>query len=449
MQPDFFKGKKITVLGLGLLGRGLGDSKFLAERGADLIVTDLKTEAELESSVKELKQFSNIEFRLGGHRMKDFSARGGSAFGGKGPDFILKAAGVPLDSPFIAEAKKNKIPIKMSASWFAELAKIPTVGVTGTRGKSTTTELLHQIMKAAGMEVLLGGNVKGISTLALLPQVTADSVGLFELDSWQLQGWGESKMSPNVAVFTTFLPDHLNYYKGDMGAYLEDKAQIFLHQKPEDMLVVSTQVAPILKEKYGNKIQSKLVVADPTKFPKSWNLKIPGEHNKLNVMCAVEAARALGIDDEIIKDALEDFRGVPGRLEFLREVRGIKIYNDTTATTPDATIAALRALDTGKKNIVLIMGGSDKGLDMSELVAGIPRYCKAVAMLAGTGTDRVKDMVSDVMIYHNVSDAVTAALRVAEGGDIVLFSPAFASFGMFRNEFDRGEQFIKSVEGLV
>jgi UDP-N-acetylmuramoylalanine--D-glutamate ligase len=448
MQTDLFKGKRITVMGLGLLGRGLGDSQFLAERGAELIVTDLKTEEQLESSVAELKSFSNITSHLGGHKIEDF----------KGRDFILKAAGVPIDSPFIAEARKNKIPIKMSASWFAELTQIPTVGVTGTRGKSTTTELLYQIMKGAGMQVLLGGNVKGISTLALLPQITPESIGLFELDSWQLQGWGESNMSPNIAVFTTFLPDHLNYYKGNMDAYLEDKVQIFLYQKPEDVLVVSTQVLPILKKKYGNKIVSKVVVADPQEFPKNWNLKIPGEHNKLNAMCAIEAARALGIDDEVIKGAVESFKGVPGRLELLKEVRGVKIYNDTTATTPDATLAALRALDTEsrlrqgsgepRKNIVLIMGGSNKGLDMSELMAELPKHCKATVLLAGSGTDRIKNQLQGTMIYHSVADAVYRALAMADSGDIILFSPAFASFGMFKNEFDRGEQFVKLVQEL-
>ncbi|MBI1754707.1 hypothetical protein HYR65_00295, partial [Candidatus Azambacteria bacterium] len=284
----FFKGKKITVLGLGLLGRAVGDTKFLAEQGADLIVTDLKDEKALQASLKGLKGFTNIAYHLGWHDFADFKNR----------DFILKGAGVPLDSPYVAEARKNGIPIKMSASWFAEIANIPFVGVTGTRGKSTVTHLLYDIMRAAhstssgqaGMEVLLGGNVRGVSTLALLPKVTKDSIALMELDSWQCQGFGEVGLSPNVAVFTNLMQDHVNYY-ADSDRYLGDKAWIFLNQKPEDTLVVGAQALPILKEQYGRKICSRVVIADPAKFPKAWKLKIPGEHNVANTMCAVEAAR--------------------------------------------------------------------------------------------------------------------------------------------------------------
>ena len=432
-------------MGLGMLGRGVGDAAFLAECGADLIVTDLKKEEDLKESVSKLKKYKNIIFALGGHRLEDFRSR----------DFILKGPNVPVNSPHIAEARKNGIPIKMSASWFAEIARIPFVGVTGTRGKSTTTEILHNIMKEVNMKVLLGGNVRGVSTLALLSEVSSDSIALMELDSWQLAGFGESKISPHVAIFTTFFPDHLNYY-GGMDAYLKDKAQIFLYQKPEDTLVVSTQGMPILKETYGKKIISRVVVADPIKFPKQWSLQVLGEHNKLNAECAIEAARALGIDEEVIQKAVENFKGIPGRLEFLREVGGVRIYNDTTATTPDATIAALRALNpipytlNADKHIVLIMGGADKGLAMSKLIEEIPLYCKAVILLPGTGTNNLRFQISDFRFKNvkNLKEAVMEAMKVAECGDFVLFSPAFASFGLFKHEFDRGEQFNNVIKNL-
>src|SRR3989344_701283 len=450
-----FRGKKITLLGLGLLGRGVGDAKFLAENGADLIVTDMKSASELATSVETLRGFTNVTFHLDGHDSVDFKDR----------DFVLKAAGVSLNSPDISEARKNGIPIKMSASWFAEIAQIPVVGVTGTRGKSTTTQLLYDIMQAPAYTIngicwrrhtLLGGHVRGVSTLALLPDVTRDSMALMELDSWQLEGFGEAKISPNIAVFTTFYPDHMNYYGSTslttskaMDAYLADKAQIFLNQKPEDTLVVSTQVAPIIKEKYGKRIVSRVVIADSAKFPKGWKLQIPGEHNKLNVMCAIEAARALGIDEEIIRKAAENFKGMPGRLEFLREIKGVKIYNDTTATTPEATIAALHALNVGfrKPYILLIAGGADKGLDMSGLIAELSK-CKKVILLAGAGTDRIKERLPDSSIFGTIGEALGAALAGAESGDIILFSPASASFGMFKNEFDRGDQFNELVKKL-
>ena len=437
---NFFKGKKITLMGLGLLGRGVGDAKFLAEQGAELIVTDLKPSTELGSSLKQLEVFSNITYRLGGHDLADFHER----------DFILKAAGVPKDSPYIVEAIKNNIPVKMSASWFLEIAGIRSVGVTGTRGKSTVIMLLKSIMQAAGMEVLLGGNVRGVSTLALLPEAKHNSIALMELDSWQLQGFGNEKMSPHVAVFTTFMPDHMNYYKNDLDVYLEDKAQIFLHQKPHDTLVVGVQAAEVITKAYGTRIQSHLVIADPAHFPTGWKIKLLGVHNLLNAICAIEAARALGIDEQTIQKAVADFTAVPGRLEFLRVVNGVSFYNDTNSTTPEATLAAFRAIPGSRA--ILIMGGADKELDMEELVSFIPVYAKKVILLAGSGTNRIvashPKLFGDLPIYEGLEDALKAAMAETASGDLVLFSPAFASFGMFKNEFDRGDQFVELVKKL-
>jgi len=431
---DIFEGKKITVVGLGLLGRGVGDVAFLARHGADIIVTDLKTEEELAVSVEQLREFSNITFVFGEHRMEDFQNR----------DFIVKGPVVPSDSPYILEAKKNGIPIKMSASWFAELAAIPVVGVTGTRGKTTTTYMLHAIMNEAGMHVLLGGNIRGVSTLSLLDTVTKDSVALLELDSWQCWGFGEAKFSPHIAVFSTFMQDHMDYYQNNSARYLEDKAYIFLNQESSDTLVLGEQAYGAVTSAYGKHIQSHVVEASPDTFPKEWELNVLGEHNKANAACALEAARALGIDDEISKKALEAFTGVPSRLELVHEVHGIKFYNDTTATTPDATFVALRALGSEKKNIILIMGGADKGLPVDVLRELIPQYTKKVIYLAGSGTEKLGVGES----HQTLESAFVEALKEAQEGDIVLLSPAFASFGMFKNEFDRGDQFNALVAKL-
>ncbi len=441
-----FAHKKITLMGLGLLGRGVGDAKFLAEQGAELIVTDLKTKHDLAASLEELKGFPNITYHLGKHDLADFTDR----------DFILKGAGIPLDSPFIAEARRKGIPIKMSASWFAELAEIPIVGVTGTRGKSTVTHMLDDIMRAAEMEVLLGGNVRGISTLALLPKVRRNSIGLLELDSWQCQGFGDAGISPSLAVFTSFLADHMNYYL-DMDAYLADKAHIFLHQRPEDTLVISTQAAGVVREHYGRQIRSHVVIADPAKFPGAWALAVPGEHNIANAMCAIEAARALSIDDEVIQKALAAFKGLPGRLEFLREVNGIKIYNDNNSTTPDATIAGLRAVGApSARSVVLIMGGDEKNLDMSKLIEEIPKWCNTVVLFKERGTDAIRDKMfalqeKGVTVYEEdgLKECLRRACVVARPKETILYSPAFSSFGKyFKNEFDRGEQFTTLVKDL-
>ncbi|MDR3548057.1 MAG: UDP-N-acetylmuramoyl-L-alanine--D-glutamate ligase [Candidatus Pacebacteria bacterium] len=431
-----FKGKKITVMGLGLLGRGVGDVKYLASCGAELIVTDLKSADELKPSLEELKDFPAIIYVLGEHRFEDF----------RGRDMVIKAAGVPLDSPYIVEARKSNTPVKMSASLFAEIAQVPVIGVTGTRGKSTTTHMLNAILTHTGKNVLLGGNVQGVSTLALLSQVTPEHIALFELDSWQLQGFGDSQLSPQLAVFTTLYPDHLNYYGGDLDAYLADKANIFLYQKPEDTLVLGAQCVQLIKAQYGERMHAQLVIGDTNDLPKDWQLMIPGEHNRYDAALALLAARAFGISDDVSKEALESFKGVAGRLELIRTIDGVAIYNDTTATTPEATLAALAALgEAYGGRIVLIMGGADKGLDMNELVKEIPHYVKHITFLNGTGTERVRQVFPDTQVFDTLEQGYADARANVGPGDAILFSPAFASFGMFKNEYDRGEEFVKII----
>ncbi len=442
-----FEGKKITLMRIGLLGRGVGDAAFLARNGAEVLVVDDAPQEVMQPSVEALKQYPNIRFKFGPYDLEDF----------RNCDYVLKGAGTPLDSPEMAEARKHGVPVKMSASWFLELSGIQAVGVTGTRGKSTATHMIKAILEKAGLSVLLGGNVRGVSTLALLDEAMPEDVAVLELDSWQCQGFGEAGISPHVAVFTTFFPDHLNYYgsasltagETALDAYLLDKAQIFLHQKPEDTLILGAQCAELIKEKYEKDMQAHVLTVSDLDLRADWTLRVPGEHNRYNAALATEAARALFIDDGDIKEALESFSGTEGRLELAREINGVKYYNDTTATTPEATIAALKALDPkNEKNTILIMGGADKGLDMSELLKELPLHTKRVLMLAGTGTNMVHSRIENVSIFDSLTSAFEEVKRFATTGDIVLLSPAFASFGMFKNEYDRGDQFNALVEAL-
>ncbi|MDO8620498.1 MAG: UDP-N-acetylmuramoyl-L-alanine--D-glutamate ligase [bacterium] len=462
---EFFKGKRVTLMGLGLLGRGRGDAIFLAEHGTELIVTDLRDEKTLAPSLAKLKKFKDIHYTLGQHKLEDFRDR----------DFILKAAGVPLDSPYIAEAQKQKIPIEMDASLFAKLMPkgVVLVGVTGTRGKSTTTALIYEILRE-GIEnrelgignkkrnIYKGGNLVPEATLPLLEKVNPPAGGgdivVLELDSWQLQGFHDAKISPQIAVFTTFLDDHLVYYKGDTDRYLEDKVAIFKYQKPGNLLVVGEPVAQLIG-KLDIPVTGDVVVATKEDVPKDWNIAIPGEHNLENIACALQVAGHFKIPLHAVKKAVEGFKGVPGRLEFIHEVRGVKIYNDTNATTPDATIAGIQALGSrqeGPRKIILIVGGTDKGLDMSKLVEEIPKYCKGVILLKETGTDKISSKLEalssknfQVLKAETLKECVAEAMKLAEKGDIILFSPAFASFGKwFKNEYDRGEQFVNLVQKL-
>jgi len=442
---EFFKNKKITVMGLGLLGRGVGDAAFLAECGADLIVTDLKTKKQLATSVKALKKFKNIKFILGKHRLEDF----------RNCDLVLKAAGVPLDSIYIKEAKKHNIPIEMSATLFLRLSGIPTIAVTGTRGKSTVTHLIAHIFEFVGKKIILGGNVRGVSNLQLLKQVGHTEIAILELDSWQLQGFGDSKISPNISVFTTFFQDHLGYYKGSMKKYFSDKSNIFKYQKKNDLLIVGKQALSFMK-KWSGEIKSKIVTGKE-KLPKGWKFNLPGLHNEYNAMLAIEVARAFSIPDIKIKKALMTFIPLSGRLQFLREIKGIKIYNDNSSTTPDATIAALRAVgDIKKRKVVLIIGGDNKFLDMSRLLKEIPKFCSKVVLFKERGTDLIRVKVFEfdkkgVEIYEEegINNTVKRAFTVAERGETILYSPAFSSFGKyFNNEYDRGDKFLKIIKKL-
>lgn len=440
-----FEGKKVTVMGLGVLGRGVGDTAYLAENGAELIVTDLKNELELAAPLHQLAAFPNISYRLGEHQIEDFEGR----------DFILKAAGVPLDSEFIEHARETGVPIKMSAALFAKLSGIPLVGVTGTRGKSTVTHMIHHVLKESTEEseqsnLLLGGNVRGVSNLALLRDVHEDSIAIFELDSWQLQGFREEKISPRIGVFTSFMPDHMNYYGGDMEAYFSDKAAIFEHQTGRDAFITTREVfeyATGYAKRHGFTIGGEVILTDTSTLPETLLLAMPGEHNRLNAALAAEALRALSLSDEEIFAGLTSFRGVPGRLEFMGERQGVTIWNDNNATTPEATTEGLRAVSNGR-NVVLIMGGADKGLELDALARETGRTAKEIVMLPGTGSDRAKEYFPHAHAVQSLDEAVHKAVELSESGDAILFSPGFASFGQFANEYDRNDRFVAAVQAL-
>jgi UDP-N-acetylmuramoylalanine--D-glutamate ligase len=451
MYTKLFSGARITQMGLGLLGRGKGDALFLARAGAQLTVTDLKSTEVLASSVEPLQEYANVTFRLGEHAFEDFEEK----------DLVLKSAGVPLDSVHIAHARRHGVPVDMSASLFARIVDVPMVGVTGTRGKSTVTCLIEALLRADGKEVLLGGNIRGVSNLTLLEQVTKKSVGVFELDSWQCQGFGEEcslqvegvrqgPHSPSVAVFTSFMVDHMNYYGGAMETYLADKAHIFLHQHEGDLLVIGSQALDALKP-YRARIRARVVVADASHIPKAWTVRLLGPHGRYNVGIAVAVARELGVDDAVIRQVVETFGPLPGRLQYIGEHSGVRVYNDTNATTPDAVSASLRALDPeNSRSVVLIAGGVDKGLEPSVMVRAIVETCARVILLPGSGTEALlrldmlpKDRYTCV---ESLTEAVDEAFRVAGIGQTIVLSPGFSSHNLFKNEYDRGDQFNALVQ---
>jgi len=436
---SFFKDKKITVMGLGLLGRGVGDAEFLSECGALLTVTDKKSEADLVESVRRLKTYSNITFHLGEHRTEDFT----------NCDMVIKAAGVPLDSSEIAAARAAGVPVYMSTALFAKYASdagAKIVGVTGTRGKSTVSHMIFHSLQKVGKRVHLGGNIRGQSTLALLPEVEKGDTCVLELDSWQLQGFGDLRISPNISIFSNLMPDHMNYYGGDMEKYFLDKANIFRFQKQGDVLIIGSSIA--------DRIRGTMPPLDPIipdSIPRVWKLRIPGEHNRENASLAKAALEALELSDDEIQAGLESFEPVEGRLQFVREINGMKIFNDNNSTTPEATIAALRALG---ENVTLIIGGSEKNLSLEELVSEIKKNASHVILLMHPnykGSERLAEALKRAAVPYmerkSLEDAVRESVKLGKG-ETILFSPAFASFGMFKNEYDRNDQFMEIVRTM-
>lgn len=439
----------MTVMGLGVLGRGIGDAVYIAEAGAaEVIVTDLKTEAELEVGVAQLRQFSNVKFVLGEHRLEDFENR----------DLVLVAAGVPLDSKYVAHARAALITLTQSAALFAKLSDVPVIGVTGTRGKSTVTHMIHHVLtQVTGEHIILGGNVRGVSNLQLLKEVKEDSLAVMELDSWQLQGFGWMKRSPHIAVFTNFMPDHLNYYHGDLDAYFADKANIFRYQEESGTFVTTPEVfaqAQAQAKKENITLGQEVVLADVSLLPEDMLLAVPGEHNRQNAALAHEALKAVGLSDEEIFEALATFPGVPGRLEYLGATEvGVRVYNDNNSTTPAATMVGIKAVEQGR-NVVLIAGGSYKALDPAPLLPLLTNHCKQVILLPGAGTDKLVELLKEqsdfdseiIKLVNTLEEGVGVGLATAQGGDVLLFSPAFASFGLFKNEYERNDIFVGAIK---
>lgn len=442
---EYFKGKRVTVMRIGLLGRGIGDAAYMAKAGAEVLVVDSAARDVMQPAVDQLTDYPNITWKFGPYDFADF----------KNADFVLVGAGAPLDEPVLVKCKAAGVPLKQSAALFAELSRVPIIGVTGTRGKSTVTHMIHHVLSVTtGESILLGGNIRGVSNLQLLTDVTPDLLCVMELDSWQLQGFGWAGISPAVSVFTTFMPDHLNYYeRGDkthdaaMADYFTDKAQIFLHQEESGVFITTPEVFEWVKKVLPREtLGQEIVLADTSVLPEDMLLSMPGEHNRLNAALAYEALKATGLTDEEIFDGLATFPGVEGRLQLLMTSDNVRIYNDNNATTPAATIAALEALDVGNKNILLIAGGADKKLDVTSLAYAITTHCKNVFLTPGSGTDTLLPYIDGgdvgVSIMGDLAGAVREAKALAAPGDIILFSPAFASFAQYKNEYERNDEFV-------
>jgi len=436
---------KVLILGLGKYPRGSGISAalYFAKRGDEVTVTDLSTEKELAGNVKQLKKYKNVHFVLGRHRLEDV----------RKADLIVRNPGIRKNTRELMEARKRGIPLASDITLFLEQCPVPVIGITGTRGKSTTSTLLADILTASGKyrRVWLGGNIL-VSPLTFLSQVKEGDIVVLELSSWQLESTGEAGISPSIALWTNLMRDHLNTYE-DMAEYAEAKAQIFRHQKPEDIALLPSDKSfdAYAESTAGNVYRWGTSRSLEHKIVKSVSLKILGAHNEKNAEAAVAVALQLNVSQTAIKKAPRQFTGIANRQELVATVRGVKFINDTTATTPDATIAAIKAFAKQGK-IHLIFGGADKELDFTEVAGVLKRARVDVVVLPGTAHAKIVKVFSAKKVSFQDVDSLREAVRTlfarAKKDDVILLSPGCASFGLFKNEFDRGEQFQKILKTI-
>lgn len=453
---DKIKDLSVTVMGLGLNGGGSANAEFFARHGAQVTVTDLKSEEELKPSIEKLTAFPNIRFVLGEHRIEDFEKA----------DIVIKNPGVKREGNKFLQAAEQ---IESDISIFTALSKAPLLAVTGSKGKSSTVSALYFGLKALGYNAFLGGNIT-VSPLSFLEKTTEQTPAVLELSSWQLADLKNSPLfKPKIAVITPIMPDHLNWY-GTMEKYVADKKLIYKNMDQSDFLIVNYDDGwgRIFAEETRAKVfwYSESHLPDDKEgvfFDKNQNgfcrlagtetrllsasAKVPGIKLKQNVLNAALTVLLYGAAPEKILPVMDSYSGIEHRMEFFYENAGIKFYNDSAATIPEAVTAALTAF---KNPPVLICGGTDKNLNFEPLAENAVR-AKKIFLLNGSGTDLLipllkKHGIKYEGVFDTLDDLLTALKPKLQQGDSVVLSPGAASFGMFKNEFDRGNRFKEKVK---
>ncbi len=449
-----FKGKKVLVVGLGRFGGGVGVINYLLGQGARVKVTDLKTEKELEESLKKI-DVEQVELVLGRHQEDDF----------KWADVIVFSPAVMPHSPYYQLAIKLGKPIETEMNLFFKLCSAKIIGVTGTNGKATVSGLIYEILKQgfSKKRVFLGGNM-GVSVLEQVRDLKEDDWFVVELSSFQLARLGLIKKSPQIGILTNITADHIEWH-GSFDQYIRDKLNIFRFQKRDDLAFVNfydpisfkrlkkwpfkSRVYELGRKRLNQIISDKELVVKGERFvlPKH---RLIGYHNLVNIAQAVMVGVYLGIDKHQIREAIKGFKPVEHALEYVTEIRGVKFINDSEASNQDAALKALAAFPTGK--IILIAGGYDKGINLSKFANRISQKVK-YAVLIGQTAEKISALLrsSGYENFEMVTDlkiAVEVAYQKARKGDYVVLSPAASSFDMFANLEERGRLFKKYVKEL-
>ena len=454
-----FDDKKVLIMGLGRFGGGVDCAEFASRAGAKVIVTDSAPPEKLSDSIDKLKEFPNIEFHLGSHDPDDF----------RDADIIIANPAVPSDNEFLEIARKNNKFVTSQVNIFFELCPAQIIGITGANGKSTTTALTAHLLRGMMDErremrdVWLSGNIGNQPLLTILDKIKTNDLVVLELSSFQLEQLAQIQKAPNVALLTNLTPNHLDRHV-TFENYCLAKENIFKHQNLNDkspaisIFNAEDKIAAEWYEKYNKvsgpqgagRIYIKYSANDVSKEIRD-NFKLPGRANLSNLAAAIAISRHFGINDEQIKKSLPEFKSLPHRLEFVAEINGVSWYNDSIATTPQSAIVALEAFEQPK---IIIAGGYDKNLPFDELGKKIAVSAKATVLLGQTApkiasTIKLSPQAdTKIQTVSSLAEAVQSANQLAEPGDVVLLSPACASYDMFENFQQRGQEFIKLVREL-
>lgn len=466
--------RNVLVLGLGVLGGGIGMARYAAAHGARLRITDLRDADQLRPALAELGGI-DAEYVLGEHRGEDLDWA----------DLVVRNPGVPPSSRWLALARELGKPVEMELGYFVRHCPARISAVTGTKGKTTTTSLLHQLLEFDGARVHLAGNM-GVSAISLLDELSPDDHVLLEISVQQLEALSDEGWPPDLSIITNVDDDHVERY-GSMAAYRAVKASLTLGQSADDWCVLpgwDRELAELCAKSPARKVyvhdsgrpytvdgidqhtsaivevdDRRVVWSEPgsderTVLCEIGGFGLLGRHNRVNLGFAAAGAYVSGRQPDRITAAVPTLHGVEHRLEPVGEVHGVRYVNDTAATAPIAVASALEALS--DERVVLICGGTDKGSDFTPMVEAIERTEPRLVLLPGTGTDRLVELLErrsyagPLAHTDSMRGAVEQAAAVAAetAASHVVLSPGCASFGLFLNEFDRGRQFVDAVRAL-
>ena len=490
---DDIRGKRVVVMGLGLNGGGEASVRFLLKCGASVLATDMKSREELQSTIDSLEgdpslDTSRLSYRLGEHRIEDFESA----------DCVIKNPGVKYDGNRFLQASRA---IETDISLFLRFSNAPIIAVTGSKGKSSTASAIHFGLREAGFSAYLGGNIT-VSPLTFLEQTNESTPVVLELSSWQLADLrGRKALRPRVAVITKIVPDHQNFYHS-MLAYVNDKKLVYECQKKSDWTVLdydddAAADGGTLVENWGDvfarETRARVVRYSRRPLPAGvdgvWfdrrrqyagmcrfggkeeeilgGLLVPGHHMRMNVLNAALVLRIFGVDAKRAGEILGQWSGIEHRLEFFHEWelpggKKVRFYNDSAATVPEA--AALASQSFGFP-VTLVAGGTDKGLDLSPLPDALAKEAahrpSGIYLLDGSATDKLLPLFDarkirtngvfkslDELLETLRGDFLSGRIPLSDAPGVVVFSPGATSFGMFRNEFDRGSRFKESVRRI-